>query len=228
LTAFLIGSFTVILVMSGAGAKLLDTLSRGGQGAEDFTGRAPLWTELMDYVHERPWTGHGYESFWNAQTEDDIYKHQHWPVDSAHSEYVESLLTIGIIGMVLHTLVLLIGMIEGIRLFRKGHNLVFFLGSSLCCIYLVGGSLEAILVVKPSPISFYLAMLLCSMMVRSRTAAAEIPIKAAPRFVSGRETAVWKGGSLVPAGSPAEAKMRGRGSPPYLRENVSRTDRKTL
>ena len=117
LTAFLIGSFAMILIVTGSGAKLFEALGRSGEGSENFTGRAPLWTELMDYVDERPWTGHGYESFWNAQTMDDVYKHQHWPVDSAHSEYVESLLTIGIVGMILHTFTLLGGMIEGIRLF---------------------------------------------------------------------------------------------------------------
>jgi exopolysaccharide production protein ExoQ len=184
LTAFLIGSFAMILIVTGSGAKLFEALGRSGEGSENFTGRAPLWTELMDYVDERPWTGHGYESFWNAQTMDDVYKHQHWPVDSAHSEYVESLLTIGIVGMILHTFTLLGGMIEGIRLFRTGHNLVFFLASVMCCVYLAGGYLEAILIVKASPISFYLALLLCSMMVRSQAEETGIPLRAAPTFAS--------------------------------------------
>ncbi len=175
LLTLLLGSFLLGLAVTGVGTQLLNALDRGGEGDQDFTGRAPLWTELMEYVDERPWTGHGYESFWNAQTMDDVYKHQHWPVESAHSEYVESLLTIGIIGMVLHTLALLAGTVEGIRLFRSEHNSVFFLASTFCCIYLVGGSLEAILIVKPSPISFYLAMLFSSMMVRPHTA--EVPVR---------------------------------------------------
>lgn len=173
----LIGSFVLTLAVSGAGNQILNALDRGGEGDQNFTGRAPLWTELMEYVDERPWTGRGYESFWNAETMDDVYKHQHWPVESAHSEYVESLLTIGIIGMVLHTIALLAGMIEGIRLFRASQNPVFFLASTFCCIYLVGGSLEAILIVKPSPISFYLAMLLSSMMVRTQTGEAPVRLR---------------------------------------------------
>jgi exopolysaccharide production protein ExoQ len=184
LTVFLVGSFVIMLSVTGSGAKLVDALGRSGEGSENFTGRAPLWTELMDYVDERPWTGHGYESFWNAQTMDDVYRHQHWPVDSAHSEYVESLLTIGIVGMILHTIALLGGMIEGIRLFRTGHNVVFFLASVMCCVYLAGGYLEAILIVKASPISFYLALLLSSMMVRSQTKETGIPLRAAPSFAS--------------------------------------------
>jgi exopolysaccharide production protein ExoQ len=168
LGAFLLGTFSLALIMSGSGTKVLDTLTRGGDGTENFTGRAPLWDELMGYVDERPWTGFGYESFWNAQTMDDVYRHQHWPVESAHSQYVESLLTIGIIGMVLHSIALLSGLIQGIRRFLSTRNLMFFLAAVMCCIYLVGGSLEAILIVKPSPISFYFAILLCSMMVPSK------------------------------------------------------------
>ena len=187
LAVFLIGTFTLVLVMSGVGAAILNTLDRGGQGSEDLTGRAPLWTELMGYVDERPWVGRGYESFWNAQTMDDVYQHQHWPVDSAHSQYVESLLTIGIIGMALHTIALLAGMIEGIRLFRSGRDLVYFLASAMCCIYLACGSLEALLIVKPSSISFYLAMLLCSMMVHRQPDEVLVPVKSSARFYSTRK-----------------------------------------
>ena len=177
LAAFLIGTSILVLATTGGGAGIVDTLNRGGEGSGNFTGRAPLWTELMDYVDERPWLGSGYESFWTAETIDDVYKHQHWPIESAHSEYVESLLTIGIVGMTLHTLALVLGMIEGIRMFRSTRNLIFFLAASLCCIYLVGGFLEAILIVKPSPISFYLAMLFCVMMVQEDVEGAPAQVK---------------------------------------------------
>ena len=54
----------------------------------------------------------------------------------------------------------------------------------MCCVYLAGGYLEAILIVKASPISFYLALLLCSMMVRSQAEETGIPLRAAPTFAS--------------------------------------------
>jgi exopolysaccharide production protein ExoQ len=161
--AFLLVSTSALLAVVGGLLPILtDTLTRGGEGSENLTGRGPLWTELMEYVNQKPWLGRGYESFWTVTTIDDLFRHQHWAINSAHSEYIESMLTIGVIGMVLHTLLLLMGMVEGIRLFLKTDDVVYFLAAGLCCIYLTGGFLEVLLIIKPSIVSFYLTLLLCS------------------------------------------------------------------
>lgn len=141
---------------------LINVLDRGGEGNENFTGRGPLWTELMGYVQQRPFLGRGYESFWTATTIDDIFKHQHWPINSAHSEYISNMLTIGTIGMVLHTLVLLVGVIAGTRLFRASRDVSMFLLASLCAAYLIGGFLEELLIIKPSIVTYYMILLFCS------------------------------------------------------------------
>ena len=159
------GTLLGAMLMTGVADKVVEGLNRGGEGAENLTGRAPLWDELMTYAQRRPWVGYGYEGFWTDETIDDVTEHQHWSIDSAHSAYVEGLLTLGYVGVVLHTLALLVGAWEGVRRYRATGELWFWLGAALCLIYLVGGYLEAILIVKPSPISFFLAMLLMTLTV---------------------------------------------------------------
>ena len=199
LTTLLLGTAGLVLTATGVLPVIADALNRGGEGAESFTGRVPLWTELMGYVQERPWLGYGYESFWTVATIDDIFKHQHWATNSAHSEYIESMLTIGMIGMVLHTGALLMGVLEGTRLFRSTQDLACYLAASLCGIYLVGGYLEALLIVKPSIVSFYLALLLCLLMVSGKAAQVPVPGRAAARPLPlGRKFAIGERRERLP------------------------------
>ncbi len=173
------GTLLAAMMMTGVATTVADGLNRKGEGAENLTGRAPLWEELMTYVDRRPWTGYGYEGFWTDNTIDDVSGHQHWSIDAAHSGYVEGMLTLGYVGVALHTLALLVAAWVGVRRYLATRELVFWLGAALCLIYLVGGYLEAILIVKPSPISFYLAMLLAAMTVQMGKARAWVPVHAA-------------------------------------------------
>ena len=159
------GTLLGMMLMTGVADKVAEGLNRGGEGAENLTGRAPLWDELMTYAQRKPWAGYGYEGFWTDRTIDDVSGHQHWSIDSAHSAYVEGMLTLGYVGVALHTLALLVAAWEGVRRYRATGDLLFWLAAALCLIYLLGGYLEAILIVKPSPISFFLAMLLMALTV---------------------------------------------------------------
>ena len=172
------GTLLAAMMMTGVASRVGDALNRNGEGAENLTGRAPLWDELMTYVARRPWTGYGYEGFWTDNTIDDVSGHQHWSIDAAHSGYVEGMLTLGYVGVALHTFALLVAAWVGVRQYLRTRELVFWLGAALCLIYLVGGYLEAILIVKPSPISFYLAMLLAVMTVRAGAARAWVRVPA--------------------------------------------------
>jgi O-antigen ligase len=182
-------SCAVVLALAivGSAPHLVDTLDRHGEGSENFTGRGPLWEELLTYVHRRPWTGYGYEAFWTDKTIDDISDDQHWDITAAHSGYIESLLTLGVLGASLHTLVLLVGFAEGVRLYRTTHEVAFFLAACSFCIYLLGGFLESMLIVKPSPISFYLAALLCLMAVRRENSEVFVAQGASPRALPALE-----------------------------------------
>lgn len=163
LAAIGIGSLALMILISGFGPPLVSFLNRGGEGSEDFDGRAPLWDNLMTYAARRPFLGYGYENFWTIDRIDDISKDQGWAISGAHSAYIESLLEIGWIGASLHALVLLVCMGAAIRLFKRTGDYAYCLSAAFCLIYLVGGLLEGILITKASEISYYFAVLLCLM-----------------------------------------------------------------
>ncbi len=163
--ALLTGCLALLLIMSGAGPVLAGLLNRGGEGMDTLTGRAPLWDELMTYAHQRPMTGYGYEGFWKVERIDDISGDQLWAIDQAHSGYIEGLLELGWIGATLHTLTLLVCFGAGAMLFRRGGDYVYFLTASFCLVYLIGGVIEALFVVKTSQSSFFFALLLCRLSV---------------------------------------------------------------
>ncbi len=77
--------------------------------AASLTGRIPLWTELLDYVAERPLLGYGYECFWDAERIADVSSTQEWAIHTAHSAYVDSLLALGLVGAALLVLLAVVG-----------------------------------------------------------------------------------------------------------------------
>jgi exopolysaccharide production protein ExoQ len=168
LTILVTGIVGLVLTMAGIIPGVFNLASRGGEGAENINGRAPLWEDLMTYVHQHPITGYGFEGFWTINRIDDISDDQEWAVSGAHSGYVEALLELGWTGAVLHTLALLVCMGEGIRRFRQTNEYAYLLGSTFCLVYLAGGSLEAISIVKTSESSFNFSVLLCLLAVRQR------------------------------------------------------------
>jgi O-antigen ligase len=69
--------------------------------ADTLSGRVPLWTELLGYVRQRPWTGYGYDSFLTPQRIEAVSDSCQWTIESAHSTYLEVLLGLGLIGTAL-------------------------------------------------------------------------------------------------------------------------------
>lgn len=69
----------------------------------DLTGRTDLWSALLPLAGEHPWLGWGYYGFWSpAQAEvRDLWTKIGWQAPSAHSAYLDTLLQLGIIGVVL-------------------------------------------------------------------------------------------------------------------------------
>ncbi len=189
LAALTIATVVLLLVISGVVPTLVNVLDRGGEGTENVNGRQPLWEDLMTYVQRRPLTGFGYEGFWTVERIDDVSEDQGWPIDQAHSGYVEGLLELGWIGAILHTLTLVIGMTEGVRQFRRANEYAYFLGASLCLVYLAGGLVEALFIVKASQSSYYFAMLLCVLAVEPELSRANEPLER-QRGALGRREAI--------------------------------------
>ena len=82
-------------------------------GREDevgsFTGRIPIWTTLLEEVSLRPWTGYGFNSYFDEEALAYIAKEHEWAVPNAHNAYIETALNTGYIGVVLVLMTVLVG-----------------------------------------------------------------------------------------------------------------------
>ncbi len=64
-------------------------------------GRIPLWSEVLGFIGNRPLLGYGYDSFWSPEHIASVSSACDWAICSAHSVYLETTLSVGLIGAVL-------------------------------------------------------------------------------------------------------------------------------
>jgi O-antigen ligase len=102
-TAAAIVAIPLILVGESAAAPFWILLRMGRQ--EDvstmvaLTGRTDLWQSLLHYVDERPLLGYGYGGFWMPQRITALAQGEGWELGSAHSQYFEMALSVGVLGL---------------------------------------------------------------------------------------------------------------------------------
>ncbi|WP_300380944.1 O-antigen ligase [Henriciella sp.] len=66
-----------------------------------LTGRTDIWTALLDAIAARPWLGYGYGAFWGLHSEPAymVRLATEWLVPTAHNGWLETALSIGLIGL---------------------------------------------------------------------------------------------------------------------------------
>ena len=66
-----------------------------------LTGRTDIWTALMDAIAARPWLGYGYGAFWGVDSQPAymVRLATEWAVPTAHNGWLETALSIGLIGL---------------------------------------------------------------------------------------------------------------------------------
>jgi exopolysaccharide production protein ExoQ len=69
--------------------------------SEGLTGRVPLWNVLLVHAHAKPLQGYGYEAFWTEQNIETVCEDVQWLVREAHNSYLDSVLSVGLIGTAL-------------------------------------------------------------------------------------------------------------------------------
>ena len=84
-------------------------LGREDSELATFQGRTEVWKEALIYVRARPWFGYGHDSFWSAQRIQEFTAALGWRIPNAHSNYLDMLLSLGIIGLVVFVCLLGIG-----------------------------------------------------------------------------------------------------------------------
>lgn len=83
--------------------------------SESLTGRVPIWTELLPHLAARPLVGYGYDSFWTPSRIETVSATLQWGIREAHSAYIETCLSIGLLGALLLAGSIVAGLVQAGR-----------------------------------------------------------------------------------------------------------------
>jgi exopolysaccharide production protein ExoQ len=124
-----------------------------------LTGRTDLWPYVLDFIHERPWLGWGYRSFWQPdnQLAVDLWNKLGWMVPEAHNGLLELLLDVGYVGCAAFVYVFLASAIKAVQNLKVGNIAIGVAGvMSFVGILLYGVTEEVLLNPDLRSIMFYL------------------------------------------------------------------------
>jgi exopolysaccharide production protein ExoQ len=118
-------------------------LGRDEPGSVDsFNGRSMIWNDLSFYTDQHPILGFGYGGFWNPKHISEISdEEKSGGISSGHSAYLDYLLTLGGIGLVTYSLLLLGGIWRAFRFYLLSRNAAY----AFCGAFLVFCALDGIL-----------------------------------------------------------------------------------
>lgn len=103
----LYATILAILVVVSSGMMVLgvnsEAIERTVGRSSDLTGRTEIWSWTVSFVLERPILGYGYSGFWVGATAASAVVDQAMGtmIMYSHNGYLESLLTLGVVGLIL-------------------------------------------------------------------------------------------------------------------------------
>jgi O-antigen ligase len=128
-----------------------------------FTGRVPLWTELVEMVKQRPWLGYGYDGFWqpwrgvNAPANPVVHKLGEWAVH-AHNGFLDLVLSLGFVGLLLFVFSFLTNFSRAILYMSRDKHSESVL-PLMILIFLIFSNLSETQLLEPGHIWFYYILL---------------------------------------------------------------------
>ncbi len=153
-----------------------------------LTGRVDLWKTCLDYAYEHPILGYGFGGFWSPKRIEDISEEQQWPINQAHSAYMEEALDLGFPGAVLYTVALFTCLIVcTMRYFR--YEDAFGIWAAILLFIAINGFAEA-LSLPPGFLSFVVCIMAAHLALlkapapRAGFAANRAPLNLSLRFYS--------------------------------------------
>ena len=72
-----------------------------------FTGRVPLWTELIKIGSHKPILGAGYGSFWLGKRTANLWDIFYWQPNSGHNGYIDVFMDLGFVGLLMLILIII-------------------------------------------------------------------------------------------------------------------------
>jgi exopolysaccharide production protein ExoQ len=125
------------------GADDLVALGRTDSDASTFSGRVPLWKDLLAiYAPPRYLAGYGYGAFWTEYRILEISRLQGWSIPHAHSMYIDFVLNTGYVGAALAILTLIVALFSALRLEARQPHTGFGFIAMIVTYVLFGGLIE--------------------------------------------------------------------------------------
>lgn len=153
---FLVASLIAVAVLSaglvaegGSGQAPSQALAnafakpRDEGGITTLTGRVSVWQTCLTYARKKLFLGYGYESFWTPERIVEISSRERWPINQAHSAYIEQVLSTGLVGLVLYSAVLALGVSASVRRFATGGGPPYLILATLLLFNVVHGFTES-------------------------------------------------------------------------------------
>ena len=137
-----------LLVMEMSGQRVAERfddvvlLGRTGKTAT-LSGRIPLWSALVPYILDRPILGYGYGAFWSPDRILEMASKTKWQMVHSHNAYIETLLAVGLTGLLTMLSLVMVSLIRHIGLFRASGNRGHAFFATVLSFFLIYSCLEA-------------------------------------------------------------------------------------
>lgn len=146
-------------------------LGRNPAAVDTLSGRTELWEDIAPYIRQRPILGYGYGSFWTPTRTREISDDVKWGAPDGHSAYIDSLLSLGAIGLIAYLLLFIIGARRAFYLHGLSRNSAFAYCGALLVFCAVDGLLESAIIEPGLPMFLCMVALahlgFCSVQNRS-------------------------------------------------------------
>ncbi|MGI9485155.1 MAG: O-antigen ligase family protein [Geminicoccaceae bacterium] len=112
----------VILAVAWHGALIAATsyeliLEALGRDAS-LTGRTDIWVYALDWAFKRPFTGYGYDAFWNGELSPGAQYATYWETPHSHNAWIEVFIALGLPGVFLMMGMMLVTLFRAVILAR--------------------------------------------------------------------------------------------------------------
>lgn len=110
---------TIGIMMPFSGKIPMKTLPKLLNRSETLTDRTLIWSVLIPYAKEHIFLGYGFGGFWTTSLREQIASH-------AHNGYLDTILDLGLIGLLLFIIFILILIKKNLRVLNSDNQIAYF------------------------------------------------------------------------------------------------------
>lgn len=121
---FLAGTTGLICLVAFAPDMMLELIGKD----RTLTGRTDIWDALLRSIKEKPYLGYGYGVYWMDQLGPSYYVRLQlqWGIPTAHNGWIETWLSVGVLGVALFALQYIWTFILALQRIRRGGSETYF------------------------------------------------------------------------------------------------------